>query len=180
LKKEKVFVSFFAVVVGNKKTLSLLFFLQPPPPPKKKQPPSPVFLTCVAIPTGHVLVWHLRIMMHPIAISGAVANPNSSAPSKAATARSLPVRSCPSTCTVARPLRSLATSVWCVSARPSSQGKPHDLIEVHLAAPVPPSWPETKTWSACPFTTPAATTPTPFSETSLTETRAEGLDDLRS
>lgn len=31
-----------------------------------------------------------------------------------------------------------------------------------------------------PFTTPLATTPTPFSDTSLTLTRAEGLEDLRS
>ena len=29
---------------------------------------------CVAMPTGQVLVWHLRIMMQPIVISGAVAN----------------------------------------------------------------------------------------------------------
>ena len=140
----------------------------------------PLSPTCVAMPTGHVLVWHLRIMMHPIAIKGAVANPNSSAPNSAATAKSRPVRSCPSTWTVALPRRSLATSVWCVSASPSSQGRPHDLIDVHFAAPVPPSWPETRTWSAWPLTTPAATTPTPFSETSLTETRAEGLADLRS
>jgi len=51
---------------------------------------------------------------------------------------------------------------------------------VHLAAPVPPSWPEISTWSAWPFTTPLATTPTPFSETSLTDTRAAGLELLRS
>ena len=29
---------------------------------------------CVAMPTGQVLVWHLRIMMQPMVISGAVAN----------------------------------------------------------------------------------------------------------
>jgi hypothetical protein len=43
------------------------------------------------MPTGQVLVWHLRIMMQPMAMSGAVANPNSSAPSSAATAMSRPV-----------------------------------------------------------------------------------------
>ena len=57
---------------------------------------------------------------------------------------------------------------------------PADLMLDHLAAPVPPSWPEMSTWSAWPFTTPAATTPTPFSETSFTLTRAPGLEDLRS
>ncbi len=34
----------------------------------------------VATPTGQVLRWHLRIMMQPAAINGAVAKPNSSAP----------------------------------------------------------------------------------------------------
>ena len=33
------------------------------------------------MPTGHVLRWHLRIMMQPSTTSGAVAKPNSSAPS---------------------------------------------------------------------------------------------------
>ena len=32
--------------------------------------------SCVATPTGQVLRWHLRIMMQPAAISGAVAKPN--------------------------------------------------------------------------------------------------------
>ena len=32
-------------------------------------------------PTGQVLRWHLRIMMQPSTTSGAVAKPNSSAPS---------------------------------------------------------------------------------------------------
>mgnify|MGYP001807050435 CR=1 FL=1 len=54
--------------------------------------------TCVAMPTGHVLVWHLRIMMQPRVIRGAVANPNSSAPNSAATVMSRPVRICPSAC----------------------------------------------------------------------------------
>ena len=40
--------------------------------------------SCVAIPTGHVFRWQTRIMMQPIAISGAVEAPISSAPSSAA------------------------------------------------------------------------------------------------
>ena len=55
--------------------------------------------SCVATPTGQVLRWHLRIMMQPAAISGAVAKPNSSAPSSAPTTTSRPVRRPPSTCT---------------------------------------------------------------------------------
>jgi hypothetical protein len=39
------------------------------------------------------------------------------------------------TCSVVRPRRSFATSVWCVSASPSSQGRPACLMDVHLAAP---------------------------------------------
>jgi hypothetical protein len=37
-------------------------------------------------------------------------------------------------------------------------------------APVPPSWPLMSTWSAWPLTTPDATTPTPASDTSFTDT----------
>ena len=51
------------------------------------------------MPTGHVFRWHLRIMMQPIATSGAVEKPNSSAPSSAAIATSRPVCSLPSVCT---------------------------------------------------------------------------------
>ena len=47
-------------------------------------------------------------------------------------------------------------------------------------APVPPSWPEISTRSALAFETPAATVPTPISETSLTETSAAGLEQRRS
>ena len=50
----------------------------------------------VAMPTGQVLRWHLRIMMQPMATSGAVEKPNSSAPSSAAMATSRPVWSLPS------------------------------------------------------------------------------------
>ena len=47
--------------------------------------------SCVATPTGQVLRWHLRIMMQPAAISGAVEKPNSSAPSSAPMMTSRPV-----------------------------------------------------------------------------------------
>ena len=46
----------------------------------------------VAMPTGQVLRWHLRIIMQPAAISGAVEKPNSSAPSSAPMTTSRPVR----------------------------------------------------------------------------------------
>ena len=105
--------------------------------------------------------------------------PNSSAPSSAAITRSRPVRSWPSTWTRMRSRSPLATSVCCVSARPSSQGRPQCLIEVSGEAPVPPSAPEISTMSALALATPAATVPTPTSETSFTETRAAGLDDLQ-
>ena len=62
----------------------------------------------------------------------------------------------------------LSKSVCCVSANPSSHGAPACLSEVKGEAPVPPSWPEIKTTSACAFDTPAATVPTPTSATSLT------------
>ena len=54
------------------------------------------YRVCVATPTRQVLRWHLRIMMQPAAISGAVAKPNSSAPSNAPTTTSRPVRTPPS------------------------------------------------------------------------------------
>ncbi|COX31036.1 Uncharacterised protein [Mycobacterium tuberculosis] len=47
----------------------------------------------VATPTGHVSRWHTRIMMQPATTNGAVANPNSSAPSSVAIITSRPVLS---------------------------------------------------------------------------------------
>jgi hypothetical protein len=47
-------------------------------------------------------------------------------------------------------------------------------------APVPPSWPAITTWSALALATPAATVPTPTSDTSLTEMSATGLVFFRS
>ena len=60
------------------------------------------------MPTEQVLRWHLRIMMQPIAISGVVAKPNSSAPSSAAMTTSRPVCSLPSVCTRMRLRRSFS------------------------------------------------------------------------
>ena len=95
--------------------------------------------SCVATPAGQVFRWQTRIMMQPVATSGAVAKPNSSAPSSAAIATSRPVLSWPSVSTAMRLRRLFSTSVWCVSARPSSQGRPACVIEVCGEAPVPPS-----------------------------------------
>jgi hypothetical protein len=129
----------------------------------------------VAMPTGQVFRWHTRIMMQPAVMSGAVEKPNSSAPSRAAMATSRPVSSLPSHSTTIRLRRLLSTSVWWVSARPSSHGSPACLSEVSGEAPVPPSYPLISTTSALPFDTPAATVPTPTSDTSFTLTRASGL-----
>src|SRR6478752_7058860 len=59
-------------------------------------------------------------MMQPSATSGAVAKPNSSAPSNAATITSRPVFNWPSVSTAIRLRRLFNTKVWCASARPSS------------------------------------------------------------
>ena len=136
--------------------------------------------SCVAMPTGHVFRWHLRIMMQPIVISGVVANPNSSAPSSAAITTSRPVCSLPSVCTLIRLRRSFSSSTCCVSARPSSHGMPACRIELNGDAPVPPLSPLISTTSACALLTPAATVPTPTSLTSFTLMRALGLAFFRS
>ena len=47
-------------------------------------------------------------------------------------------------------------------------------------APVPPSWPEIKTTSACALATPAAIVPTPTSATSFTLMRALRLEFFKS
>ncbi len=57
---------------------------------------------------------------------------------------------------------------------------PACLMEESGEAPVPPSWPEMSTTSACALATPAAMVPTPTSATSFTETRAWWLAFLRS
>src|ERR1039457_2465372 len=91
----------------------------------------------VAMPTEQVFRWHLRIMMQPMAMSGVVAKPNSSAPSRAAITMSRPVCNLPSVCTVMRLRRSLSSRTCWGSARPSSQGNPACLIEISGEAPVP-------------------------------------------
>jgi hypothetical protein len=95
----------------------------------------------VATPTGQVSRWQTRIMMQPDTTSGAVAKPNSSAPSSAAIITSRPVFSWPSACTTMRSRRPLSSSVCWVSARPSSHGAPACLSDVSGEAPVPPSCP---------------------------------------
>ncbi len=134
----------------------------------------------VAMPTGQVSRWQTRIMTQPETTRGAVAKPNSSAPRRAATTTSRPVFSWPSVCTTMRSRSPLSSSVCWVSARPSSQGPPACLSEVSGEAPVPPSWPEMRTTSAWALETPAATVPTPTSDTSFTWMRAAGLAFLRS
>ena len=95
----------------------------------------------VAIPVGHVSRWHWRAMSQPSATSIAVPNANSSAPSRAATSRSRPVRRPPSVRSATRSRRPFRSSVWWTSARPSSHGAPTCLIELSGEAPVPPAWP---------------------------------------
>src|ERR1700735_2507108 len=94
-------------------------------------------------------------MMQPIAINGAVENPNSSAPSSAPTITSRPVRMPPSTSTVIRVRRSLSNSVCWVSASPISHGTPAPCTEDWGEAPVPPSRPAIVTWSAVGLAPPA-------------------------
>ena len=79
---------------------------------------------CVAMPAGQVSCWQSRCMRQPMATSGMVAKPNSSAPSSAAMATSRPSMSLPSVSTTTRERRPLNSSVCCVSARPISNGMP--------------------------------------------------------
>ena len=134
----------------------------------------------VATPTGQVSRLQTRIMTQPMVTSGAVAKPNSSAPSIAAMATSSPVISLPSVSMRTRPRRPFMIRVWCVSASPSSQGSPALWIELLGAAPVPPSYPEIRITWAPALATPAATVPTPASETSFTEIRASRLEFFKS
>ena len=95
----------------------------------------------------HVFVWQARIMMQPVAISGAVEKPHLVGAEQrrdhdVAAGLELAVG-----LTQMRLRRSLSTSVCWVSARPISHGMPA-WIELSGDAPVPPSWPEISTWSA--------------------------------
>ena len=135
---------------------------------------------CVATPTGQVSRWQTRIMTQPSVMSGPVANPNSSAPSRAAITTSRPVFSCPSVSMTIRSRRLFKTRVWWVSATPSSQGRPACLMLLTGEAPVPPSYPLINTTSAWALATPAAMVPTPTSETSLTLILASWLTFFKS
>ena len=125
-------------------------------------------------------MWQTRIITQPIATSGAVEIPTSSAPSSAATTMSRPVRMPPSAWRMTASRRPFASRVCWVSASPISQGTPACWIEDCGDAPVPPSCPAMTMWSAPAFATPAATVPTPDSAASFTETVAFGLPARRS
>ena len=87
-------------------------------------------------------------------------------------ATSRPVFNWPSHSTTTRFLKLFMTRVCCASDKPNSQGKPACFSEVKGEAPVPPSCPEINITSALAFATPAATVPTPTSETNFTLIRA--------
>jgi len=86
----------------------------------------------------------------------------------------------PSAWTATRVRRPLSSKVCWVSARPISHGEPAWVSEVSGEAPVPPSKPEMVMWSARALATPAATVPTPTSDTSFTEMRAPEFTFFRS
>ncbi len=95
---------------------------------------------CVAMPTGQVSRW--TDTHHDAAAdttSGAVAKPNSSAPSSAATTTSRPVFSCPSTWTTMRSPQAVEHRVCCPRRDRAPTGLPACLSEVSGDAPVPPS-----------------------------------------
>ena len=102
----------------------------------------------VATPTGQVFRWQTRNMAQPAAISAAVPKLNSSAPRIAAMTMSRPVFMPPSVRRTTRPRSPFIISTWWASATPISQEEPAFLIEARGEAPVPPSWPETRTTSA--------------------------------
>src|SRR3981081_1346469 len=83
----------------------------------------------VATPTGQVLRWHLRIMMQPAAIRGAVEKPNSSAPSSAPITTSRPVRKPPSTWTMMRLRSRSRTKGWGGLARAVLHGEAGGVLD---------------------------------------------------
>ena len=66
----------------------------------------------VAMPTGQVSRLHTRIITQPMQTSGAVANPNSSAPSMQAIATSRPLMSLPSASMATRERSPFSERVW--------------------------------------------------------------------
>ena len=115
-----------------------------------------------------------------MAISGAVAKPNCSAPSSSATATSCPDISLPSVSSVTVWRRRFRHSTWWVSASPISQGRPAWWMLLMGAAPLPPSPPEISMPPAPAFATPLAMVPTPVDDTSLTVILASSLAHCRS
>ena len=134
----------------------------------------------VQMPMGQVSRLQTRIITQPMATSGPVPKPNSSAPSMAAMATSRPLISLLSASMRTRLRRPFKIRLWCASAMPSSQGRPALWMELRGAAPVPPSKPEIKMTSAPALATPAAMVPTPASLTSLTLMAALRLEHFRS
>ena len=136
--------------------------------------------SCVAMPTGQVLRWQTRIITQPETTSGAVAKPNSSAPSSAAIDDVAPGLQ------LAVDLDDHAAAQAVQAQHLLRLGEPQlprhaaCLMLVSGDAPVPPSWPEISTTSACALATPAAIVPTPATATSLTEMRAGGFAFFRS
>ena len=134
----------------------------------------------VQMPMGQVSRLQTRIMTQPMATSGPVPKPNSSAPSSAAMATSRPLISLLSASMRTRLRRPFMIRHWCASAMPSSHGRPALWMELRGAAPVPPSKPEIRMTSAPAFATPAAIVPTPASLTSLTLMAALRLEHFKS
>jgi hypothetical protein len=125
--------------------------------------------SCVATPTGQVLRWHLRIMMQPIAISGAVAKPNSSAPSSAPMTDVAAGAQPPSTCTrCGRAGRSAPASAGSRQADLPGRAGVLDRGQRRGAGAAVVAGDGDVVGLA--LATPAATVPTPTSDTSFTET----------
>mmetsp|Transcript_30564 Transcript_30564/g.40375 ORF Transcript_30564/g.40375 Transcript_30564/m.40375 type:complete len:227 (-) Transcript_30564:3696-4376(-) len=93
----------------------------------------------VVMPTGQLLVWQTRAIMHPSATMAMVPKPYSSAPNRAAIITSHPDFKPPSTRRSTRSRKPFCIKVRCTSVKPSSQGLPACLMELRGDAPVPPS-----------------------------------------
>jgi hypothetical protein len=133
------------------------------------------------MPTGQVFRWHLRIMMQPLTMSGAVAKPNSSAPSSAADGHvAAGLDLAVGTCTRMRLAQVVLDQHLLGLGQAQLPGQPGVLDGLRGEAPVPPSWPLMSTRSALPLATPAAMVPTPTSETSFTRPSRSGLAFFRS
>jgi hypothetical protein len=115
-----------------------------------------------------VFRWQTRIITQPDTTSGAVAKPNSSAPSSAAiddVAAGLHLAVDLHDDAVAQAVQHQHLLRLGQAELPRHAAC---LMLVSGDAPVPPSWPEISTTSACALATPAAIVPTPTSATSFT------------